>query len=195
MFRIGARFPIIRAICGCLSVCARRCNYFSLHPPWKFGYMAMHAKYKEDFTNSVNSKIHFPFFWPPSFAFTLPFVLFNISSSVSVIYYHLSNVHSYFKCLTYVVHLYVIHMCFRVACLWDQNGIMIDSYKICQGALLGLFLFYVAFRLHSLILRLDALFSFIKAHPNTNQSWLGGVLGKHTPTSTRAHPNRYQSTS
>jgi len=77
----------------------------------------------------------------------------------------------------------------------NQNGIMIDSCKICQGALLGLFLFYSAFRLHSLILRLDALFSFIKAHPNTNQSWLGGVLGKHTPTSTRAHPNRYQSTS
>jgi len=71
---------------------------------WLYGNA---CKVKKDFTNSVNSKIHFPFFWPPSFAFTLPFVLFNISSSVSVIYYHLSNVHSYLKCLTYVVMLFI----------------------------------------------------------------------------------------
>ena len=118
--------------------------------------------------------------------FTLPFVLFNISSSVSVIYYHSSNVHSYFKCLTYVVHLYFTHMCFRVACLWDQNGIMIDSYKICQGALLGLFLFYVAFRLHALILRLDAFFIH-QSTPQHKPVMVGRCFGK-------AHPNQYQST-
>ena len=69
----------------------------------------------------------------------------------------------------------------------NQNGIMIDSCKICQGALLGLFLFYVAFRLHSLILRLDALFFIHQSTPQHKPVMVGRCFGK-------AHPNQYQST-
>jgi hypothetical protein len=69
----------------------------------------------------------------------------------------------------------------------DQNGIMIDSYKTCQGALLGLFSFYVAFRLHSFILRLDALFFIHQSTPQHKPVMGGRCFGK-------ARPNQYQST-
>jgi hypothetical protein len=64
---------------------------------------------------------------------------------------------------------------------------MIDSYKTCQGALLGLFSFYVAFRLHSFILRLDALFFIHQSTPQHKPVMGGRCFGK-------ARPNQYQST-
>ena len=53
--------------------------------------------------------------------------------------------------------------------------------------MLGLFLFYVAFRLHSFILRFDALFFIHQSTPQHKPIMAGTCFGK-------AHPNQYQST-